>query len=182
MTMKNALIKIAYKQIIDSNSKREFERDVFNDSYLEFCMQVQSFAKSKEFTSWKDIRTDLKANSNVQYKTGFSIGLYVKKLNNFIPGLSNSLGEQIIPFESHRFEIIESDTLKKELHCVGITYLSDVFTFLGMMGEYMLLAVGDHSENSGASLTTFLLKNQPNLAVVSYRELIEEKRLFSETC
>jgi len=133
MIMKNALIKIAYKQIIDSNSQSEFERNVFNDSYLEFCMQVQSFAECNEFTSWKDIRTNPKANINVQYKTGFSIGLYVKKLNYLIPGLSNSLGEQIIPFESHQFEIIESDTLKKEQHRVAITYMSDTFTFLGMM-------------------------------------------------
>jgi len=173
--MKNALIKIACKQIIDNNSKTEFERNVFNDSYLEFCMQVQSFPESKEFTSWKDLRKNPKANANVQYKTGFSIGLYVRKLNNLIPDLYDSLGRQIIPFESHQFEIIESDTLKKEQHCVDITYLSDTLTFFGMMGEYMLLAMGDHSENSTEPFSTFLLKIQPNLAVVSYQEILKKE-------
>jgi len=44
-----------------------------------------------------------------------------------------------------------------------------------MMGEFMLLATGDQSENLGEYLNTFLLKTQPNLAVVSYKELIEER-------
>ncbi len=140
-------------------------------------MQVQSFAESRQFTAWKDIRLNQKANVNVQYKTGFSIGLYIRNLKNSIPGLFDSLG-QSVAFESHLFEILESDTVKKEEHKVSLTYFTDILTFYGMMGEYMLLAIGDQSRNE-EPVHTFMLKVQPHLSVISYQEVLKEK-LFEE--
>src|SRR5436190_10575420 len=88
-------IKIAYRQIIDSQSSGSFEKNIFNDSFQEFCMQAQVYDRRKKFKTFHElIQYEPRANS-LHYKVGFAIGLYVKELNHIIPGLEDSIGQPI---------------------------------------------------------------------------------------
>lgn len=170
--MNKALIKIAYRQVIDAASADTFGRNVFNDSYREFLMQVQAYNKDRQFTTWQEISAHApKAAQHVPYKTGFAVALYIKRLHNRIPGLRDTLGCMEIPFASHRFEIVASSITDKAAHQVAITYFTDTFTLYGIIGEYLLLAAGDRSVDSGPA-DTFLLKMQPCLSVCSYLESV----------
>lgn len=165
--MPQALIKIAYKQVIDINSKSSFEKDVFNDTYSEFLMQVQSYNSDNQYTTWDEIRTNVpKGGFNVPYKVGFAIGLYVRDLKNQIPYLLDSLGRKVA-FENYKFEIIASDIINKAAHKVSLTYETDTLTLFGMAGEYLLLALGDQTATK-EPVETFMLKMQSNFSVVSY--------------
>ena len=167
--MPKKLIKLAYRQVIDSLSGGEFERLIFNDTYMEFLMQAQAYTKGNSITQFRELRIHAPKSNSLHYKVGFAIGLYVRDLQNKIPGLTDTLEQTPIPFVSHRFEIIDSDTIKRELHRVAITYYTDSFTCFGEFGDRLLLAAGD-CRISDKAVETFMLPLHPNLSVISYQE------------
>jgi hypothetical protein len=169
--MRKSLIKLAYRQIIDATATGRFEKDVFNDSYSEFLIQIQTYNQVNNYTTWREVRTAIpKSNVTLQYKVGFAIGLYVRELNNQIPGLWDNLERMNVPFADYRFELLESDITNRSAHRVALTYLTDSLTLLGTIGEYMVLALGDKSKET-APLETFMVAMRPNLAVLSYQEI-----------
>lgn len=46
--MKHALIKLAYRQVIDEQSKSNFEKNIFNASYNEFLLKPQTYTYNME--------------------------------------------------------------------------------------------------------------------------------------
>ena len=165
--MRKALIKLAFRQLIDSSSEGTFEKDVFHDSYHEFLMQVQTYNQAGLYTTFGEVvAADPKAYA-LHYKVGFSVGLYVNSLNHQIPGLRDSLEQLAIPFATHQFAIIDSDIRDKTKHKISITYTTDTLTLLDSVGEYLLLSFEEPTE-TGSELKTFFLKLQPNLSIVGY--------------
>jgi hypothetical protein len=172
--MAKALIKLAFKQIIDFNAQTEFEKDIFNDTYCEFLMQSQIYNKEKKHNTFEAmVANNPKANS-LHYKVGFAIGLYVQELNNKIPGLKDSLNIQDIPFDKFQFHIISSDVTNKEAHKVAIIYRTDVMTLFDIIGENFILANGDISTTHDEAANTFMVKMQPALSVFSWKALVGE--------
>jgi len=166
-----AIIKLAYKQIIDASSNGEFEKLIFTDSYEEFLVQVQAYNPESKFKTLKEaIAANPKANA-LHYKVGFAVGLYIKELDQKIPGLKDSLGRSNVPFTTNKFEIIGSDITNKAAHKVAITYISDTVTLVDTVSEYLLLAVGDPFKNEPIEpVETFLVKMQDGLSIISYAE------------
>lgn len=170
--MNKSLIQLAYKQIIHAESSGKFEKNVFQDSYSEFLMQAQAYNPENKFKTFQElVENNPKANS-LHYKVGFAVGLYIKALNNQIPGLTDSLGAERLRFASYSFEIIASDITNKSNHKVGITYRTDVLTWYGKIGKYLLLATGNKLKDvSVDSIETFMLKMRKNLSIVSLKEV-----------
>jgi len=166
-----AIVKLSYKQLIDDSSTGGFEKLVFNDSYEEFLMQAQAYNPGSRLKTLQElIEANPKANS-LHYKVGFSVGLYIRELNNQIPGLKDSLGRSNIPFTTNKFEIVESDITNKSRHKIAITYITDTLTLIDIIGEFMLLTAGDQFKNESTNaVETFLLKMQDGLAITSYLE------------
>jgi hypothetical protein len=167
--MEKALIKIAYKQVIDASSHGAFEQNVFNYSYNELWLKSQVYNPEGKFKTFTQLKAnDGRANS-LHYKSGFAIGGFVALLQNKIPIVQGSLGENIL-FSSHKFEVIESDVGDKAMHKIAIHYITGTLSFYGNIGEYMLLATGDHlSGQRDEAVETFSLKMQDNLSIVSYQ-------------
>ncbi len=173
--MAKALIKLAFKHIIDSKSQTEFERNVFNDTYAEFLMQSQIYNKEKNCNSFEQmIANNPKANS-LHYKIGFAIGLYVKSLNNIIPNLKDSFGIANISFDKFQFHIISSDFTNKEAHKVAIIYRTDITTLFDIIGENLVLANGDCSSTHEDFNATFILKMQPDLSVFNWADVVNSE-------
>src|SRR4051812_11335515 len=118
--MPKAFITIAYKQVIDEHSKGNFERNVFNDSYTEFLMQMQTYNQENKYRTFQEVLAAVPKSNALHYKIGFAIGLYVKQLNNRIPSLYDSLGTMNLAFANHQFEILESDITNKSAHRIAI--------------------------------------------------------------
>src|SRR3954465_13080394 len=92
--MRKGLIKLAYRQIIDADSKGNFEKSVLSLSYEEFLMKSQAYNKDQKFKTFKEIvANDGKANS-LHYKSGFSIGSLIQQLDK-IPILQDTLGKSL---------------------------------------------------------------------------------------
>jgi len=150
------------------HARTSFERDVFHESYNEFLMQVQAYNREQQFTTWEQVRAANPKADSLNYKVGFSIGLFVKGLQQQIPGLNDNLGNPV-SFDTHRFEIITSDITNKAAHQVSIVYTTGTLTLLDVPGEYMLLAAGDQLNNpEQQEVQTFMIKMQPHLSISAY--------------
>lgn len=166
--MTQALVRIVLKQEIDSSSTGNFERNVFDESFIEFQLQAQAYNTENKFRTLQElVANNPKANS-LHYKVGFSIGLFVNELKNVIPGLKDSLGRPV-SFASHQFELIHSDITQRAAHRVAITYETDTMTLFATAGDYLVLATGDRLvEQDRQPVDTFLLKIQPNVSISSW--------------
>lgn len=163
--MEKVLVKLSYRQIIDINAGTTFERDIFHESYNEFLLQVQAYNREQQFTTWEQVRAANPKAGSLHYKVGFSVGLFLRELQQQIPSLADNLGYPV-PFESHRFEIVASDITSKAGHKVAIVYTTGTLTLFGVLGEYLLLAAGDQLNNPGQQeVQTFMLKLQPQLSI-----------------
>jgi hypothetical protein len=167
--MQKGLIKLAYRQIIDSINKGNFERDVLKISYEEFFMKSQAYNPEKKFKTFKEmVANDGRANS-LHYKSGFAIGNLIQQLDQKIPELQDTLGKSL-NFEVHQFEIIDSDITNPAAHKVAIIYFTGILTCFGNMGTYMLLAEGDKlNQLPTEPVETFILKLRKGLSVISYQ-------------
>lgn len=169
--MAKALIKLAYRQVINHRSTSSFEKSVFHDSFGEFLLQIQTYNPERKYTTWQAIQEEVpKAKQNIPYKVNFAIGLYMQALNNQVPVVLDNAGVHPLPFERYEFRIIASDITDRTKHEVSLTYFTDVVTLYDTIGEYLLVAPGDHRD-SKTSVETLLIKTQPHLTIVEYQPL-----------
>lgn len=176
--MSKALIKLAYKQVIDSSSTGGFEQKVFHDSYNEFLLKSQAYNQEKKFTRFTEIvANDGKANS-LHYKLSFAVLHHIDKLNKKIPGLQDEAGRADILFRSAEFKLLESGVVDRLAHKVAIIYTTEFFTLLESFGEYLLLTTTCISiRENNEPVETFMIKMQPGLSIISYKEIKTEKDL-----
>jgi hypothetical protein len=156
-----AIIKLAYKQLIDAHSATPFEQKVFHATYSEFLVQQQSFSKGKELHSWEAIRSTFpKSDPALPFKVSFSIAGVIGSLDHRIPGLEDALGDCSIPFSRYRFSLIAADAKDPSLHKISLTWFTEELTLLAIIGNQLLL--------SQTPPHTTQLKMQPGLSVVHY--------------
>jgi hypothetical protein len=166
--MEKALIKLSFKHVIAIQSQTVFEKEVFHESYNEFLMQVQTYNRQQQFSTWEQVRAAHPKSNSLHYKVGFSIGLFVRGLQQQIPGLKDNLGNPVL-FAGHQFEIIAADITNKAAHKVAVVYTTDTLTLFGIADGYMLLAAGDRLANARQQqVPTFMLKLQPQLSISAY--------------
>ncbi|HVW59351.1 MAG TPA: hypothetical protein VHC48_04925 [Puia sp.] len=171
--MTKALIKLAYRQIIDASSVTPFEKEVFNATFAEFVLQQQSFSKGLELFTWSAIREKFpKAHPALPFKVSFAIAGLLPSLDKKIPGLEDTLGLRQVNFTSHYFQLLASDINDPSVHRVAIIYFTDTLTYFGNVGDALLLADGNaHQAAEDQPVQTFQLKIDPHLSIISYVEL-----------
>lgn len=166
-------MKLAFRQEIDLASVGSFEKEVFGDSYREFCMQAQAYNPGGSMRTLEElIAANPKANS-LHYKVGFSVGLYIAALKGVIPGIKDLVqGQQPPGFQTHEFRIVHSDLRDRSAHKVAITYYTDVLTLLESFGEQLLMANGDVSQlEAGEWVDSFMLRAGPSVTISQYAPL-----------
>jgi hypothetical protein len=169
--MPKALIKIAYKQVIDAASQSIFEKDILHFSFEEYKMKQQAYNTDSSITRFTALKAkDGRANS-LHYKSGFAVAGIIDSLKNSITVLQDG-AEQNFTFDTYRFEVIESDITNELLHMVAIHYISATLTLYEIIGDYLLLAKGDKTiENSPEPAEVFMVKVQPGMTIVNYKEI-----------
>ena len=177
--MTPARIRLAFRQVIDAATARtDFEKAVFADSFHEFRLQIQTYNPDNQFTTWQQVRTAVpQASPTLPIRVGFAIGLYVNELNGQIPGLTDALG-QPIAFTEHQFALLDSDITDRTKHRVALTYLTGTLTWLGTVGDSLLLTTGDPQPTPDGAYAiqydTFMVAMRPkrrtaNVSIVSYQ-------------
>ena len=175
--MAKAIIKLAYQQIIDNYATGAFERKVFDDSYREFLLKIQTYNQEGKYTTYSEIvANDGRANS-LHYKVSFAVLHHVETLKGKIPGLYDNAGRTQVPFDIPEFKLLESGITDKSLHTIAVIYMTPAFTLLDSFGEYMVLSPIDQDDKEEPE--TFVLRMQPGLSIVRYAEQPEEENVKS---
>jgi hypothetical protein len=169
--MAKALIKLVYKQVIDSKSQGNFERNMFRSSYDEFLLESEAYNPQGKFKTFDEIKTNDPAASSLHYKLSFAVGHLIEALDSKIPGLHDTLGNNLL-FDSVGFKLLASSITDPDAHKIVIYYNTGLFTLHEVVGTYLLVSAGENlTQSSDKAAETFLLNMQPGLSVVSYREL-----------
>jgi hypothetical protein len=166
--MKNPVIRIAFRQVIDAKAEGDLEKKIWSSSYDEFLLKSQAYNPDGRFRTFSDLKAnDGRANS-LHYKTGFAIGHFIEGLDHTVPHIRDNSGKGI-RFKVHEFQLIGSDIGDKQAHIVAIIYYSDHLLLLGNFGDFLLLAHPHQAkEKEEDPLDSFLLQLAPGIDIIEY--------------
>ena len=168
--MKKRVIRLAYRKIIDTSSRKQWERYAFEDSYKEFLLQAQFYNQEKKYSTFGELTAHVPNAEKLHFLVSASIVGYLQQLNGKVPDILNASGKHFLPFKSYRFEIINSDIRKKESHQVAINFLSDPMNWYDTIGQQLLVAPHDNDVAEGEEVLTELFSMQPFLTIHSLKE------------
>ena len=159
--MAKATIRLAFRQIIDIGSATPFEQKIFSVTFSEFGIQQQSFSKGKEYYTWASLRENIPNSQKIlPFKVSFAIAGLISSLQNRIPGLQDTLGQEEIEFAQHRFDLIASDVRDPTAHTISLTWITGDLLLYEVIGNQLLL--------SRQPPRTFQLEMQQDLSIISY--------------
>ncbi len=165
--MNRAKIKLAYRIVIDQSSDLVWDKYVFEDTFTEYKMQQQLF-NSKENPS-QTFRELIAANdkaAQLHYLVGIAAHNYIQQLKGKLYRLPDVLGNQFLPFDNYRLDIINSDISDRSKHRIGITFYSPLLTLIDIIDNCYLVSLNTTSSNS---FETMMFKLQKNLAICEYQ-------------
>lgn len=168
--MKERIIKLCYRKIIDASSQKVWDKYVFDSTYQEFLMQAQFYNKDKKFNSFAELINNVHGSEKLHFLVSSAIVGYLQQLKGIIPDVLNNIGKHFLQFKDYRFEIINSDIKNKASHQVAINFFSKPLVWHYTIGEHMLLSPLNEEKNDGEILTD-LLKLQPFLCIYSIQNL-----------
>lgn len=165
------LIQLCYRKIIDASSKKAWDRYVFEDTWMEFFMQAQTYTQDGRYHTFQEISDKIPAAGNMTYMVSTAAINYIRQLNEIVPDIANVYGKLCLPFKRFKFEIIHSDIRDKSAHKVAIYFYSEPITWIDTLDGKLLVAYGDQREalKSGLEVETELIGPQPYLNISSIR-------------
>lgn len=166
--MKDRIITLCYRKIVDVRSERGWEKLLFEATYKELKMQFQLFDQQKKFYIFSELLHATPAAQQLHFLVSASVQGYIKQLANKIPDVKNSLGKSFIPFNNFGFEIIESDIRDRTAHAVAINFVSDPLVWLDTIGSSLLLSRPDSMNEQ--VIKTELVTMQSFLSIYSLQK------------
>ncbi len=161
------LIQLAYRRIIDIESKVPWERYVFEDSYKELHMQFQLFNTEKKHTTFSQLVAQVPQAEKLHFLVSAAIAGHISLMSK-IPYVQNTLGITVLPFNLYRFEIIDSNIHNKNIHRVAIIFYSAPVVLHEIIGEHLLISLdADDKITEREIVQTELIKLQPFLSIYS---------------
>lgn len=165
------LIRLSYRKVIDAASAKRWDKAVFDETYQEFYMQAQQYDQAGTYQTLQELIDNVPKAEQLHYLTSRVAMGYLQLVNQIIPDLLNTSGQETVPFTQFKFEILASDIKRKDAHKVAITFYSDPITWIDTLGNALFVAYGDQRQLlvEGKEVSTDLLMLQPNLTIWSYQ-------------
>jgi hypothetical protein len=167
--MTKGLIQLCYRKIIDADSQKVWDKYVFEDTYMEFFMQAQTYNQEGKHSTFQEISENVPAASNLSYLVSTVAINYIRQLKDIIPDIANVYGKLCLSFKRFKFEIIQSDIEDKASHKVAIYFYSEPVTWIDTLDGKLLIAYGDQREtiDSGNEIETDMIALQPFIIISS---------------
>jgi len=168
--MQKRVIILCYRKIIDSRSVKQWDKLVFESTYLEFKMQAQNFSQGTSYTSYAELIRNV---PNAQRITGMvtpSVTGYIQQLGSIMPDILNNIGRRFLTFSKFQLEIINSDINDKDNHQVAINFYSEPLVWHDTIDNYLLIS-SHQPENQPIAenncISTNLMQLQPYINISS---------------
>ena len=165
------LIRLAYRKLIEATSPKNWDKAVFEDTYLEFYMQAQRLDPAGTYPTLRELLDNVPNAEQLHYLSSRAAVGYLRQLNQRIPDVTNAFGQESLPFEQFKFELLASDVRQKAAHRIAIDFYSDPLTWIDTIDGKLLITYGDQRDalRNGQQVSTDLIALQPNLSVWSYQ-------------
>lgn len=170
--MEKRIIRLLYRKIIDVNAQKPWEKHVFNDSYAEFLMQAQLYNRDKKYNSFGELVAYVPNAEKLHFLVSGSVVGHLQQLNGKIPDILNNLGRLFLPFNSYRFEIINSDIRDKSKHQVAVNFFSAPINWYDTIDNQLLVSVEEQTETAGDEILTEMFAMQPFLSICSLKKTL----------
>jgi hypothetical protein len=162
--MKDRIITLCYRKVIDFKSNGSWDKLVFDDSFFEFRLQAQFYNQEKKYSTYAELLQNIPASSKLPFLVSAAITGYVQQLNERIPDILNSRGKQFLVFKAYQFEIINSNINNKAEHQVAVNFYSEPLIWHDTIGDQMLVSPADNKEDE---IKPDLFQLRPFLAIYS---------------
>jgi len=167
--MTKGIIQLCYRKIIDASSEKAWDKYVFEDTWMEFFMQAQTYTQKGKYNTFQEISDNVPAAKGMTYVVSTAAINYIRQLKDIVPDVANVYGKLCLPFKHFKFEIIHSDVRDKASHKVAIYFYTEPITWIDTLDGKLLLAYGDQREalKSGQEVETEMISLQPYLNISS---------------
>jgi len=165
------IITLSYRKIIDISADKQWDKFVFEDSYMEFKMQAQNFSAGTAFTSYGEILRNVPDGQRLTGLITPAVSGYVQQLNGVVPDVLNNSGRRFLKFNRFQLEIINSDIHLKERHQIAINFFTVPQIWHDTIGDLMLVSEFAGTYQSEDEIYTYLLRMQPYLNIHSVKDV-----------
>lgn len=169
--MREALIKLTKRQIIDYTINQQPFQNIFNDSHHELAVHMRGL--NRNFTTWQQVlNLPPQSVNGIRNLVRPAVQYSVNALNGIIPGMSNTFSRIDIPIANWELDIIQSDVANIAQHKICMYYQTDVLTLIDRIGDKLLLAHGDRISdlNSNVNLQTFMIQVNSDIEITAYQK------------
>jgi hypothetical protein len=165
------VIRLSYRNVIDATAQRVWDRMVFDDTWQEFYMQVQSFNPGNAYQYFWEILANVPNADHLHYLTSRAAMGYLRQLNDRIPDVTNTQGLISLPFNQFKFEVLSAQVEQKDTFRIAIFFYSEPLTWVDTVGDQLLIAYGDQQSalRQWQEVSTDLIPLQPNLSIWSFK-------------
>jgi hypothetical protein len=160
-SMKN--ITLQYKKIIDRNSTKTWDKQVWNDAFLEYRMKSQFYDEEVKFPLFKDLIVAKPEAKKLHYLTSLACMTDIQRLQNLFPDIVDNLGKRSVPFVQYDFKIITSDFNHKDSFVIQLDFVSTPLKYIETIGDSLWIGLPDSI--SDKKIDTVMIKLQPNLMI-----------------
>ncbi|NBA87277.1 hypothetical protein GVN16_16000 [Emticicia sp. CRIBPO] len=168
--MPQGKIKLSFRIVISKNSVTKWEKLIWESTYKEFLMQSQLFSdRENPAQSFKQLLSQNEKASQLHFLVSTAAHPYVMQWKGLIYFLADNLGNNFLPFEQYRFDIIDSNIYDKQSHEIGITFTSPLLTLVDIWEGHYLVSLDENADPVNTGAETLMFKMQPRLSVSFFK-------------
>lgn len=161
-------ISFTYRKLIDSSSNSAWSKLVFEDSYLEFRLQVQNFTDHLSHPEWRDLQQVNPKAKELPFRIQPSILPYIQQLNHFFPDITDELGRRFLPIENFQLELINSHFRQIEKHQIALVFKSSPFIWHETVNDLLIISAPSKSTDKNFNTHTLKLSRGLSISQLSY--------------
>lgn len=167
--MKKAQIRLAFRIVINKDSQSRWEKYVWDSTYQEFLMQSQLYNDAENlWTTFKQLLSKNEKAEQLHFLVSMAAHPYLLQWKGLTYPMSDVLGNNYLPFQNYRLDIIDSSVKDKNIHEIGITFYSPLLTLVDIIEGHYLVST---NENIYEGVETMMFKMQTRLSIVYYKPL-----------
>lgn len=167
--MAKAQIRLAFRLIITKDSQSRWEQYVWDSTYQEFLMQSQLYIDdANPWITFKQLVSSNEKAEQLHFFVSMAAHPYLLQWKGLIYPMPDVLGNNYLPFQNYRLDIIDSSVKDKNAHEIGIAFYSPLLTLVDIIEGHYLVST---NENIYEGVETTMYKMPPRLSIVYCKPL-----------